>query len=61
MSLQPKGSFVEVSKLIQPRLVEFGALLFGKNLEWSIEAPAPMVISLLAASVRSCGTLREGA
>jgi uncharacterized protein (TIGR02466 family) len=37
MSLQAKPSFVEASRLVQPKLVEFGALLFGENLDWSIK------------------------
>src|SRR5262245_19163549 len=37
MSLTSKASFVKASQLVQPKLVEFGALLFGENLEWSIK------------------------
>lgn len=37
MSPRSKKTFVRASKLIQPKLVEFGALLFGENLEWSIK------------------------
>jgi uncharacterized protein (TIGR02466 family) len=37
MSLQAKPSFVQASKLVEPKLVEFGALLFGENLDWSIK------------------------
>jgi uncharacterized protein (TIGR02466 family) len=37
MNPRAKKSFVRAAKLIQPKLVEFGALLFGENLEWSIK------------------------
>jgi uncharacterized protein (TIGR02466 family) len=37
MGPRSKASFVEASALINPKLVEFGALLFGENLDWSIK------------------------
>jgi len=37
MSPRARKSFVRAAKLIQPKLVEFGALLFGENLDWSIK------------------------
>jgi uncharacterized protein (TIGR02466 family) len=37
MSPRAKKSFVRASKLIHPKLVEFGALLFGESLDWSIK------------------------
>ncbi|SFV29567.1 TIGR02466 family protein [Hyphomicrobium facile] len=37
MSPSGRESFLEVSKLIRPKLVEFGALLFGEDLEWTIK------------------------
>jgi hypothetical protein len=37
MSPEGRGSFVRASELIQPKLVEFGALIFGEELEWLIK------------------------
>src|SRR5262245_8801870 len=37
MSLQARPSFVEANGLVEPKLVEFGALLFGESLDWSIK------------------------
>src|SRR5215813_3950887 len=37
MSPEVRASFVRASELIQPKLVEFGALLFGEELEWLIK------------------------
>ncbi len=37
MSPSARESFLEVSELIRPKLVEFGALLFGEDLEWAIK------------------------
>src|SRR5262245_5585708 len=37
MSPRARKSFVRAGKLIQPKLVEFGALLFGEDLDWSIK------------------------
>jgi len=37
MSPRSKEAFVEASALVEPKLVEFGALLFGENLSWSIK------------------------
>ena len=37
MNPRGKKSFVRAAKLIQPKLVEFGTLLFGENLDWSIK------------------------
>ncbi len=37
MSPEMRGSFVRANELIQPKLVEFGALLFGEDLDWSIK------------------------
>src|SRR5262249_24796808 len=32
-----KASFERAEKLIRPKLVEFGALLFGENLDWAVK------------------------
>ncbi len=32
-----KGPFFRIAKLVAPRLVEFGALLFGETLNWSVK------------------------
>ena len=37
MSPRARKSFVRAGKLIQPKLAEFGALLFGEDLDWSIK------------------------
>jgi uncharacterized protein (TIGR02466 family) len=37
MSPGTRESFVRASERIQPKLVEFGALLFGEDLEWAIK------------------------
>jgi uncharacterized protein (TIGR02466 family) len=37
MNPHAKKSFRQASKLILPKVAEFGALLFGENLEWSIK------------------------
>lgn len=37
MSPGARDSFLEASELIRPKLVEFGALLFGEALEWMIK------------------------
>ena len=37
MSPRARKSFVRAGKLIQPKLIEFGALLFGEDLDWSIK------------------------
>ena len=37
MSPTARKSFAQASELIQPKLVEFGALLFGEDLEWAIK------------------------
>src|SRR5262245_61528553 len=37
MSLQSKPAFVDANRLIQPKLAEFGAMLFGESLDWSIK------------------------
>jgi uncharacterized protein (TIGR02466 family) len=37
MNPQAKDSFARAGKLVQPKLVEFGALLFGEDLEWTIK------------------------
>lgn len=37
MSPEARSSFTEASDLIRPKLVEFGALLFGEDLEWKIK------------------------
>ena len=37
MSPRAEGPFAAVAEFVQPKLVEFGSLLFGENLDWSIK------------------------
>jgi uncharacterized protein (TIGR02466 family) len=37
MSPKSRQSFAEAADLVQPKIVEFGALLFGESLEWTIK------------------------